>query len=252
MIGAETGIRPPHPPHRPGRTTPIVDAPALCRLLAWLSPAFPVGGYSYSHGLEAAVEAGLVANADDLGDWLTTVMTSGGARIDAILLAEAWRAEATGDSNRAEIAAILADACRATAELALESRAQGQAFLDAVAAGWRHPAIERYQALLDRIDRPPAYACAVGVAAAAAAIPLDAALVAWLQTFAANGVSAGVKLIPLGQRAGLAALARLEPVVLAVAAEAAALSPAEIAASALIADWASAAHETLYTRLFRS
>lgn len=242
---------PAHP--LPTWTTPIVDDLALCRLLTWLSPAFPVGAFSYSHGLEAAVEAGLVRNADDLGDWLTTVLTAGSGRIDAILLAEAWRAETAGDLGRAERVAVLADACRATSELALESRAQGHAFLAAVAAGRApDPAVEDYRALLQRIDRPPAYATAVGVAAAAARIPLGAVLVAWLQAFAANGVSAGVKLIPLGQRAGLAVLARLEPAILAGASEAAMRPPAEIATSTWIADWASAAHETQYTRLFRS
>ena len=194
----------------------------------------------------------MVGNADDLGDWLTTVLTAGGARVDAILLAEAWRAETAGDPGRAERVAVLADACRATSELALESRAQGQAFLNAVTAGWPHPAIEGYRALLERIARPPAYACIIGVTAAAAAIPLDATLVAWLQAFAANGVSAGVKLIPLGQRAGLRVLARLEPVVLAMAREAGERSLSDIATSSWIADWASAAHETQYSRLFRS
>ena len=233
-------------------TTPIVDDRALCRLLTWLSPAFPVGGFSYSHGLEAAVEAGFVRSADDLADWLTTVLTAGGGRVDAILLAEAWRAERAGDAGRAEAVAALADACRSTKELAIESRAQGKAFLDAVIAAWPDPAFSRYRALLARIDRPPAYATAVGVAAAAATIPLDSVLVAWLQAFTANGVSAGIKLIPLGQRAGIAVLARLEPVILATAHEAGRQSLAALATSTWMADWASATHETQYTRLFRS
>lgn len=220
--------------------------------MTWLSPAFPVGGFSYSHGLEAAVDAGLVDGADSLARWLTAVLTAGGARIDAILLAEAWRAETEADAGRAERAAVLVDACRGSAELALESRAQGAAFLDAVAAAWPAPAIGRYRELLARIARPPAYATAVGTAAAAAAVPLDAVLVAWLQAFAANGVSAGIRLIPIGQRAGLGVLAQLEPVVLAAAADAARLSPGDIATSTWVADWASARHETLYTRLFRS
>jgi urease accessory protein len=240
-------------------TTPNAEAaPAasdpvrLVRLLTWLSPAFPIGGFAYSHGLETAVATGLVTTAEDLAAWIATLIAHGSARADALLLCHAWRAEQTDDETLAAAVASLADASRATAELALEAHAQGEAFLAAVAAGWPDPAFDRYRALLGRIDRPPAHACVVGVAAAAAGIALEAAVAAWLQAFAAGLVAAGVKLIPLGQRDGLRVQAGLEPAILAAARRAPSLSLAEIGTATWVADWTSAAHETQYTRLFRS
>lgn len=229
-----------------------IDDLPLCRLMTWLSPAFPVGGFSYSHGLELAVEAGLVARDRDLADWVGMLLSSGGGRVDAMLLTHAWRAEQAGDKACAAEVAALADACRSTSELALESRAQGDAFLTAVRCGWPDPAIEAYARLLAEIDRPPAYACVVGVAAAVAGIPEDAARTAYLQAFAAALVSAGTKLIPLGQRAALTVLAGLEPAILATARAAGRSTLADIATSTWMGDWASASHESQYTRLFRS
>jgi urease accessory protein len=231
---------------------PIIDAGALCRLLAWLSPAFPVGGFSYSHGLEFAVEAGLVSGAGDLREWVEAQLVLGSGRVDAILLTHAWRAEQAGDAARAAEIAALADACRATSELSLESRAQGEAFLSAVRCGWPDPAFDAYAQLLADIDRPPAYACVVGVAAAVAGISEDAVRVAYLQAFAATVVSAGIKLIPLGQRAWLTVLAALEPAILATAREGGERCLDDIATSTWMVEWASAAHATQHTRLFRS
>lgn len=234
---------------------PITDAlseSGLCRLLTWLSPAFPVGAYSYSHGLEFAVETGLVTTAESLRHWIDEVLCHGSGRADAILLAEAWRAEQETDRARATAAAELADACRGTAELALESRAQGKAFLDAIDAGWPHPSLAAYRSFLSNLDRPPAYPCAVGVAAAAINVALLPTLIAYLQALAANLVSAGVRLIPLGQRAGLGVLAGLEPSIIAVATATPNRSLDDVATSTWMVDWSSACHETQHTRLFRS
>lgn len=224
----------------------------LLRLVAWLSPALPTGGFAYSHGLETAVAAGLVTSAGQLRDWIATTLSDGGGRSDAILLCHAWRAARDGDQALADRVAALADACRATHELALESRAQGEAFLVAVAEGWALPAIDRYRARLAELGRPPAYAAAVGVVTQAAGIALGDAVLAWLQAFAGSLLAAGIKLIPLGQRAGLVVQARLEPVILAAAAAAEQQRLDDLATAAWVADWASAAHETDYTRLFRS
>ena len=231
---------------------PSLTDRGLCRLLTWLSPSFPVGAFSYSHGIEAAVDAGLVVTADDLRRWIETVLRHGSGWMDAIFLVHAWQAECNEDRDRAITVAEWADACRGTAELALESRAQGQAFLDALDAAAPHTRLASYRELLTAIDRPPAYACVVGIAAAVHGIALMPTVLAYLQAFAANLVSAGVRLIPLGQRAGLAVLAALEPAVLAVAAAAPTCSLDDISTASWIADWASARHETQYTRLFRS
>jgi Urease accessory protein UreF len=236
----------------PPPTADTISDHGLCRLLTWLSPAFPVGAFSYSHGLEYAVEAELVTSADALRSWIDIVLRQGSGRSDAILLAEAWQAECAGNRQRAVAAAELADCCRTTAELALEGRAQGKAFVDALDAAWAHPRLAAYRAMLAAIQRPPVYPCVVGIAAAIHGIALLPALTGYLQALAANLVSAGVRLIPLGQRAGLAVLAALEPAIHAVASATPSRSLDDVSTSTWMIDWASAAHETQHTRLFRS
>lgn len=226
----------------------IAAGQPLLRLLTWLSPAFPVGGFSYSHGLELAVEEGLVRAADDLAAWLGTVLTHGAGRVDATLLAAAWRATRAGDDAALAEAAELAAAMRGTAETALESAAQGRAFLDTVRRVWPDPWLDQ------RADRlaPGGHAVAVGVASARAGIALEPALAGYLHAFAANLVSAAVRLVPLGQTDGQRALAALEPLILAAAAAGMERPLAGIGSATPMVEWASMRHETQRTRLFRS
>ena len=224
----------------------------LVRLLTWLSPAFPIGGYSYSHGLEYAVQAGRVTDAAELRAWIGSILRHGAGRTDAVLFAVAWRAEHDSDDRRLGEVLAWGEAFRGTAELALESSAQGRAFVDAVRAAWPHPRLDAFDALARRLDRAPALAVAVGVACAVAGIGEAPARLAFLQAFAANLVSAGVRLIPLGQSAGLRVLASLEETVRDVAEESARLGLADLGTATWMVDWCSARHETQYTRLFRS
>jgi urease accessory protein len=145
-----------------------------------------------------------------------------------------------------------AEAHRGTAELALESRGQGEAFLATCRAAWGHPVLDAWAAALEADGRKPAYAVAVGVAASLARVPLAASLTAYLHAFAANLVSAGLRLIPLGQTDGQRCLAALEPVVREAVAAALDRDPDDFGACALAVDLLSIAHETQYTRLFRS
>jgi urease accessory protein len=227
---------------------------ALVRLMTWLSPAFPVGAYSYSHGLEWAVEARLVADRASLAAWTDAVLAHGAGRMDAVFLAAALRAAKTGDAAALGSIAERAAATRGTAELALESAAEGAAFLDAVRAAWPHPLLDTLAAGPRGGDHPPApaYPVAVGVAAAAAGVPEDLAVTAYLQAFASNIVSAGLRLIPLGQTDGLKVLASIEPVIHAVTQVALGMALVEIGSATLMVDWCSMRHETQYTRLFRS
>jgi urease accessory protein len=225
---------------------------SLARLLTWLSPAFPIGGYSYSHGLEYAVEAGLVTDAASLRAWIESLLHHGSGRTDAILFSAAWRAEHDGDDERLREVLAWGEAFRGTSELALESAAQGRAFLESVRAGWPHPRFDAFDALAGQLDRTPALAVAVGVACAVAGIGEAVARPAFLQAFAANLVSAGVRLIPLGQSNGLRVLAGLEEAVQTVAEENAGLGLADLGTATWMVDWCSARHETQYTRLFRS
>jgi urease accessory protein len=224
----------------------------LYRLLAWLSPSFPVGAFSYSHGIEAAVEAGRVRDRGSLEAWVGAILCHGTGRIDADLLRDSWRAVAEGETALLMSVTARADAHRGTAETALESRAQGQAFLQTARAAWPHPVLDAWALALAAEKRPPSYAVAIGVAAACVGVPLAAALTAYLHGAAANLVSAGLRLIPLGQTDGQRALRTLEPVVAAGVAAALVRGQADFGGCALAVELASIDHETQYTRLFRS
>jgi urease accessory protein len=220
---------------------------ALYRLMAWLSPAYPVGAFSYSSGIEWTVESGDIKDAGTLKDWLATMLSDGGGFCDAVLFAHAHRAvEDEGElRDIAELAAALAP----SKERHLETTAQGNAFVEATRAAWPCAALDR---LKQSWDGPIAYPVAVAVAAAGHDIPLGAALAAFLQALVANWVSAGVRLVPLGQTDGLRVVAALEPAVAATAQRALVTALDDMGASAFRADLASLRHETQYTRLFRS
>ncbi|MCP5368937.1 MAG: urease accessory protein UreF [Hyphomicrobiales bacterium] len=223
---------------------------SLLRLMTWLSPGFPVGAFTYSHGLEYAVEEGLVGDGEALRAWVEGIVTFGAGRLDAALFRRAW--EAADDAAALDDASELAHCLRGSSELALESSAQGAAFLRAVRDTWPHPVLDAWAARLDAAGRPAPYAVAVGATAAAQGIALRPALGAFLHAFAANLVSAGVRLVPLGQTAGQRALAALEPAILDAVDAALAADPEDLGAAAPVVDWCSIRHETQYTRLFRS
>jgi urease accessory protein len=222
---------------------------ALYRLMTWLSPAYPVGGFSYSHGIEHAVEAGQVRTADDLAAWIATVLEQGAGPVDAALFAAAWRAAGKGDDVALDDLIELGHAWRGTAETALESAAQGAAFVAITTAAW--PDAELHRVATRHGGQLP-FAIAVAVAAAVQGIALQPALLAYLQAFAANLVSAGVRLVPLGQTDGQRVIAGLEPIVLRAALTAIETDLDELGTAAPLLDWCSMKHETQYTRLFRS
>jgi urease accessory protein len=223
---------------------------ALVRLMTWLSPAFPVGAFTYSHGLEWAVEEGSVTDEATLLSWLADVLRHGAGRSDAILLASAYRAATAGESSALSAVAELAYALQPSKERRLESGAQGRAFVQAIADTWGAPTLVDLAALLK--PDPVAYAVALGVAAADHRLPLSATVEAYISAFAANLVSAAVRAVPLGQSAGQRVIRDLVPVTAEVAAEALGAGLDDIGGAALRADIASMAHETQYTRLFRS
>lgn len=222
---------------------------ALYRLMTWLSPAYPIGAFSYSHGLEYAVETGRVTAVEALIDWVETVVEAGAGRVDAALFCAAWRAVDTGDDEAFDAAVELAGAWRGTAETALESVSQGAAFLATTRAAWGDPRLDRLAA---RHGGDMALPAALAAACAIHRIPLVPALGAYLQAFAANLVSAGVRLIPLGQTDGQRAVAALETAVGRAAAAALEADLDDLGTAAPLVDWCSMRHETQYTRLFRS
>jgi urease accessory protein len=224
----------------------------LLRLLAWLSPSFPIGGYTYSHGVEQAVEAGFVRDHATLTDWIAAILEHGAGRSDAVLFVAAHRAVGDGDEPAFVRALERADVLRASRETALESSAQGKAFLSTVTAAWPLPGLDRWAAVIDAEARAPAHAVAVALCSALAGIPLSQALAGFLHSLAANLVSAGVRLVPLGQTDGQRALAALEPVTATLAQWAETVPIEDLGSRAPMVDWTSMTHETQYTRLFRS
>ena len=230
-------------------TTATTSTEALYRLLAWLSPAYPVGAYSYSHGLEMAVEDGAVRDRADLVAYVTVALRDGAGRVDGALLAAAHRAIAAGRPRVLDKVTELGAAWRGTAETALESEAQGTAFLSVTLAAWPEPRLAAFAA---RHPRRIVHAVAFGAAAAAHGVGLWDAAFGFLSAFAANLVSAGIRLVPLGQTDGQMATAALLPVVAAAAHAALAADLDRLGTASPALDLFSIRHETQYTRLFRS
>jgi len=222
----------------------------LYRLLAWLSPSYPIGAFSYSHGIETAVEEGFIKDRASLVAWLETVLRDGAGRVDGALFAAAWRAAGAADWLTFDDVAERATAWRGTSEMALESRQQGGSFLSITRTAWPHAALV---AAHDRLGGELALPVAVALAAAAHGIKLEMALGAYLHAFTANLISAAVRTVPLGQSDGQLALAALEGYVSATARAAIAVeSLDEVGTATPLLDWCSLRHETQYTRLFRS
>ncbi len=218
-------------------------------LFVWLSPNFPVGSFAYSHGVEWAVEAGDIKDAESCTAWLADLLEHGGGWSDAVLLAAAHRAVAEKDDTALIEVCELAAALAPSKERRLETLKQGDAFLLAVKNAWPCDAIERF---LKVWPNETAFPVAVGVAGAGHRLPLGATLEAFLLAFATNLVSAAVRLVPLGQTDGTKIVARLTPLAREVAARAAQCSLDDVGGAALRSDIASMRHETQYTRLFRS
>jgi urease accessory protein len=191
------------------------------------------------------VEAGTVTDADTLVRWIETVLLFGAGRVDGVLFREAWQAAERGNWPALDEIAELGAAFQPTAEIALEARSQGDAFLSATRKAWPAPA-------LARLEQGAVYPVAVGLACAAHRIALADGLGACFHAFAANLVSAGVRLVPLGQSDGQAALAALEPAVAAAETQAMTVTLDDLGSMAPLLDIASMKHETQYSRLFRS
>jgi urease accessory protein len=225
------------------------DTAALFRLMTWLSPAYPVGAFSYSGGLEWAVEAGDVTDAGELQRWLAVMIGSGTGSCDASFFVHAYRAAQVVDSQALRGVAELAAAFAPSKERHLETTAQGTAFLSATRAAWSCHTLD---CLLASWDGPYAYPVSVAVAAAGHGIAVEPALFGYLHAMASNLISAGLRLIPLGQTQGLRVLAALEPAIAATVARALLAPLEEVGSAAFRADIASQRHEVQYTRLFRS
>lgn len=225
---------------------------ALLRYQSWLSPAFPSGAYSYSHAIEWAVEAGHIRDRQSLVDWLEADLSHGSGRNEAIFFSHAWRSALENDRSSLIEVSELAAVFRGTSEFVLESSQQASATLATLRRVWPDPLLTWLADALTERQIRPVPSVALGVRFARQGVPLALALPAFMQSILANLVTAGVKLIPLGQTEGQLAVAELENAVLAASSQALRNTLGDLGSAAFIVDLSSMAHETQYTRLFRS
>jgi urease accessory protein len=234
---------------QPGAALSADEAAALYRLMTWLSPAFPVGAFSYSSGIEWAVEAGDIVDGATLQAWLGSMLADGPGFCDGVFLAQAHRAAACSDDAALRDVAELAAAFAPSRERHLETSSQGRAFIEIARAAWNCDGLDR---LIAACAGSIVYPVAVGVVSAAHAIPLAPTMHAFLHALTSNWISAGSRLIPLGQTDSQRALAALEPVVVSTGKRAIDATLDDLGSATFRADLASMRHETQYTRLFRS
>jgi urease accessory protein len=225
------------------------EAAAVYRLMTWLSPSFPVGAFSYSSGIEWAVEAGDITDAASLRDWLATMLNDGSGFCDAVFVAQAHRAASARDEAALREIAELAAAFVPSRERQLETSTQGRAFIDIARSAWACEALDDMTA---SCGGPIVYPVAVGLVSAAHAVPLAPAMHAFLHAVVSNWISAGARLVPLGQTDSQRILAGLEADVAATARRALTASLDDLGSATFRADLASLRHEMQYTRLFRS
>ncbi|MEL6235007.1 MAG: urease accessory UreF family protein [Pseudomonadota bacterium] len=243
-------------------------------LATWLSPSYPIGAFSWSHGLETLVAQNAIHDPVSLECWIADVLANGAGRTDAVLLARAYRAAA--DPAALTDIAALARALAPSLERLRETAAQGAAFERVTMAAWGSDlpvapvapmapaapaapgagdATEASDPVLGVGPDPEGaalpYPVALGRAAGQAGIALDLVLAMALQAMAANLISAGIRLIPIGQTDGQRVLASLHPLCRQVAAAAAA-DGAALGGCAILTDIAAMQHETLRVRLFQS
>ncbi len=219
------------------------------RLLVWLSPAFPVGSYAYSHGLEWAVHRGWVRTRMDLEAWLSDLVQAGSLRCDMMLVAAAWRAASQLDVAGVAEINDLALALQPSAERHLESVSQGNAFLAAALNAWTSPALA---AMADKLAGDVAYVTAVGMVTGGHAIGLPGVVQAFGIAGVGNLTSAAIRLSVIGHSDGQAIMAALMGPIGEAADAALRSSLDDIGSATLRSDLASLAHETQYSRLFRS
>lgn len=227
-----------------------MDETALYRLMTWLSPAYPIGAFCHSSGIEWAVEAGWIFDRASTLSWLETLLRDGASWNDAVLFRHAHRAAREQNCAQLRAVAELAAAAHPAAERRQEQLSQGAAFRRAAVQSGTAPDILR------EFEGDLAYPVAVAVVAAAYAIPVTFALTAFLQSSVTNLVSAAQRLVPIGQTDAQMIIAALQPTVDAVGRRAAALGDGDpfdaLGSATLLADLAAILHETQYTRLFRT
>lgn len=225
--------------------TRMPDELALTRLLQLVSPSLPIGGYSYSQGIEWAVEAEWIRTADDLQQWLSGLLQSNLRYLELPILQRMLPAWKAGDLARLEHWNEVLVASRETSEQRMEEANRARAFFAFLKS--LEPSASEYQPLLRQTQLAGfSFACARW------GIDFDRAACGWLWSWLENLVLSAIKIIPLGQTAGQQVIYHLGSMIPEVIAEAKQVADADVGASSMAVAIASARHETQYTRIFRS
>ena len=235
------------PPSAPS----VLPAASLLQLIWLASPALPVGGFSYSEGLESAIERAGVSNESIASSWLSDQLHLALARGDLAVVAKALAAWRRGDLAHVRELNDWVLQTRETSELRLQAEQMGRSLVD-----WQRNQDAGQPERLRELDAlaamNPTYPVAFALAASRTQAPVRDALLAFAFGWAENMVQAALKSVPLGQSAGQRILARLAIEIPAAADHAQRLMDSERQAFSPMLAILSAQHETQYSRLFRS
>ena len=231
----------------------MAEAATLLQLMWLASPALPVGGFSYSEGLEAAVESGRVTNEAQAADWLLDQLDLGLARADLAITAQAVEAWRCGDFARVVELNDWVRHTRESSEMRGQTEQMGRSMLEWLRNGGTGVLeADARIAQLAALAPAPTWPVAFALAAAQTRATLQEVLLSFAFGWAENMVQAAMKAVPLGQSAAQRMLARLAVAIPAAVAHATSLADAERQAYTPMLAILSAQHETQYSRLFRS
>lgn len=221
----------------------------LFSLMTWFSPSYPIGSFAYSHGLEYAVEAGIVTNTGDLKNWLYDFLHFGTCYNDSIFISNSYDATEKNDLIFFNEVAAMSKAFKSSSEISLESEQQGISFYQVTSVTLSS---KKFESLINGIKKNISYPVVVGCAGSIKKIRKIDLIDAYLHSFISNILSASLRIMPLGQTEAQCILSSLEKEINLISINALSKTISDLGSSVFMGDWASANHEGQYTRLFRS
>jgi len=220
---------------------------SLLSLLQLVSPALPVGAYSYSEGLEFLIETEIITNHSQLENWLSQELQTGSIPIETAILLRAYQSSLVNDIAALNRWNNWLSATRETSEVRQQSWQMGQSLKKLLLE-----LIPESHLIFSQIDHPCNYAIAFGIGAAQWKVEASIIVLAYLSSWANNLISAGVRLVPLGQTMGQRITLNLQPTLIQVSGDILELKDEDLYSCSWGLGLASMNHETQYTRLFRS
>ena len=206
----------------------------LITVMQWLSPAFPIGGFAYSHGLEWAINKGYVSNREELQNWVSDLLEYGSLKNDAILIKLVLKGSDPKEIN--ELALAL---CSASERLS-ETQLQGGAFCKIMREVW---SLE-----MDELTLP----IALALAAKNENIDQNLVVPAYLHSFCSNLISVAMRLIPIGQTDGQKTLRELSPLISDSVRAVAKSDKDDLGSACFLSDVSAMQHEYLQPRVFKT